>query len=717
MEDVEKEKTIAEELMDSLSTHPYDKCVGNLYKTHTVNLRKFSRKRLPPKSWVDTKRFVTASNRIVPHAMFELFGEFSGQDGREVRETMIGWAYDNFRSLEDATNVAFNQRGSTFSVWLTSMADERTPGDEITLFVLAKMYRRHVFVYTNMFWWTTMLYTLPVKEHEVAELCDVHLVYIKPNVFGEVKYVKQPSDITTTPVRKVPVQPTSTVVSTDQVKPCSVDLSKCVRNIEPVPTPTLVPPTTGTDTTTASIGENVETDPKPNLVQTVPTPATISSATPSRSSTRKKVKPVKYVDFLRDIGVDVPAAKKKQSRVQRKPSRARQAARKHVTRPGPSQTLKTTTQSANTMATTEATREETQEAIAALLSLGTDLDSNEQTVDDNALLMPILGGAAPTDPPMANKNTESVPSDNQPVTTMVDVHATQKGELQLVAPTVVIPENVHEQEDTTTPVGDKDVITENDNHNISDETTDVTKTENTEKTDQTDPPALPAGTVIGTAIKVENRLTTTKKTKSSKVTVKTVAQKAGKKLPTTRTLEMKEYKLKRKNRPVRKIKCEMCKMILDSVKDYNDHYMASHPPTPCPDCNRRFVSPRMMKKHRYVHFETMYECAICDRGFSFKSEFDAHRKLHIGEQGLACFKANCGQRFKRMSELQAHLRTHRKHPLKCPEKGCSYTNYDIRNLRAHSKTHSDTQPYFCPVCGQRFKWQEQKKRHMVNCTE
>ena len=238
MEDVEKKKTIAEELMDALSTHPYDKCVGNLYKTHTVNLRKFSRKRLPPKSWVDTKRFVTASNRIVPHAMFELFGEFSGQDGREVRETMIGWAYDNFHSLEDATNVAFNQRGSTFSVWLTSMADECTPGDEITFFVLAKMYRRHVFVYTNMFWWTTMLYTLPVKEHEVAELCDVHLVYIKPNVFGEVKYVKQPSDIPTTSVRKVPVQPTSTVVSTDQVKPCIVDLSKCVRNIEPGPTPT-----------------------------------------------------------------------------------------------------------------------------------------------------------------------------------------------------------------------------------------------------------------------------------------------------------------------------------------------------------------------------------------------------------------------------------------------------------------------------------------------
>ena len=46
-------------------------------------------------------------------AMFELFGEFSSQSGPEVRDTMIGWSYDNFRMLESAFNVALRHCNTT----------------------------------------------------------------------------------------------------------------------------------------------------------------------------------------------------------------------------------------------------------------------------------------------------------------------------------------------------------------------------------------------------------------------------------------------------------------------------------------------------------------------------------------------------------------------------------------------------------------------------
>ena len=54
---------------------------------------------------------------------------------------MIGWSYDNFRMLEGAFNVALRQRKITLRVWLNNMADECTPGDEIVLYVLARMYQ------------------------------------------------------------------------------------------------------------------------------------------------------------------------------------------------------------------------------------------------------------------------------------------------------------------------------------------------------------------------------------------------------------------------------------------------------------------------------------------------------------------------------------------------------------------------------------------------
>ena len=96
--------------------------------------------------------------------MFSLFGEFSSQSGADVCGTMIGWSYDNFHMLESTFKVALTQRNMTLSARLSEMADERNPGNELTLYILARMYCRHVYVFTQMFWWTTLLYTLPVTE-------------------------------------------------------------------------------------------------------------------------------------------------------------------------------------------------------------------------------------------------------------------------------------------------------------------------------------------------------------------------------------------------------------------------------------------------------------------------------------------------------------------------------------------------------------------------
>ena len=95
---------------------------------------------MPEGTWITTKRFVNKSNRPVRDTMFELFGEFSSQSGSEVRDTMIGWSYDNFRMLEGAFNIALRHRNTTLRAWLNSMADEHTPGDELTLYVLTHMY-------------------------------------------------------------------------------------------------------------------------------------------------------------------------------------------------------------------------------------------------------------------------------------------------------------------------------------------------------------------------------------------------------------------------------------------------------------------------------------------------------------------------------------------------------------------------------------------------
>ena len=164
-----------------------------------------------------------------------------------------------------------------------------------------------------------------------------------------------------------------------------------------------------------------------------------------------------------------------------------------------------------------------------------------------------------------------------------------------------------------------------------------------------------------------------------------------------KTFVTKEYGLKRRVKTKRKFKCGACDAELDSVRDYNQHYLDNHPPTPCPYCPRLFSSPRTMAKHKYSHDEIMYECESCGCGFTFKSQYDSHRRVHLKIQGYVCFKANCGQQFKRKSELNAHLKAHTSKPISCEY--CDYKNTDKRNVRANMRVHSDELPFSCILCG------------------
>ena len=181
-----------------------------------------------------------------------------------------------------------------------------------------------------------------------------------------------------------------------------------------------------------------------------------------------------------------------------------------------------------------------------------------------------------------------------------------------------------------------------------------------------------------------------------------------------KTFVTKEYGLKKRAKSKCKFKCGVCAMELDTVKDYNQHYLDNHPPTPCPYCPCLFSSPRTMAKHKYCHDEIMFECETCGQGFTFKSQYESHRRVHLKIQGFFCFKAKCGQWFKCESELNAHLKAHTSKPLKC--EFCAYQNSDKQNLRTHMHVHSDILPYACAICRERFKWQEQKKRHYSKCS-
>ena len=207
----------------------------------------------------------------------------------------------------------------------------------------------------------------------------------------------------------------------------------------------------------------------------------------------------------------------------------------------------------------------------------------------------------------------------------------------------------------------------------------------------TKPAMLPR--VIGTAIKVEKPSGTETRQQPRMKVFKTV-----------------EYKLKRKYVKPRRFSCVRCNSSFTSQKELNEHFRAMHPPVKCDMCEKSFDTPAAMLRHKYKHYEYMYECDVCSRGFQFASQLKEHKRVHQAQGDWVCFKPKCGKRFKRESELNAHLVSHNKKLLHCDE--CPYTNPDPRNLRAHKQRHSDALPFKCSFCGRGFKWVQQRIRHL-----
>ena len=179
-----------------------------------VSVEEFRRNRLPPDHWVDTRKFLTR-RRELPSGIFELFGNFSDESAYTVWNNMIQWVQDNRGNFKIWTSIIRRHKKLTLAEWIKMMVDEDTPGDEIALYALSHMYNKHVIVYTKKYHWTTVVHRVDVPEEAVAGWCDIHLLFIKSYVFGEIKRIRKPGIPPILPTQMAQAAKTSPVITGD----------------------------------------------------------------------------------------------------------------------------------------------------------------------------------------------------------------------------------------------------------------------------------------------------------------------------------------------------------------------------------------------------------------------------------------------------------------------------------------------------------------------
>ena len=190
------------------------------------------------------------------------------------------------------------------------------------------------------------------------------------------------------------------------------------------------------------------------------------------------------------------------------------------------------------------------------------------------------------------------------------------------------------------------------------------------------------------------------------------ASKERKKSDRTKSMNTAQKKSMTPATRTRKYRCQVCERVFDQQSELNRHFKKRHPPVQCDICKKSCATPNTLDRHMYKHKPQKHQCAHCDQSFAFKSELNGHLITHQGEPGFFC--ENCDKSFMRYQDLVAHEQTHTGVVHKCTIKGCNYSAKDNRYLKIHMKTtHAsvDKYQYQCELCGQWFKFFEQRKRH------
>ena len=182
-----------EDYFSQPNKYKFNDIMGTISTKNGISIRAFQKQRLRPGYWVDTRRFVSKGNRELANGLFEIFGDFSIESAGTVRDNLMGWIYDNFRDVERWTHLMLKDRDITLSGWIEKMCEDTTPGDDICLYLLARMYNKHVYVHNKLFYWCTAIHKIKNEvDLELINDCEIELVFVHPWVFGEVKKVRRP---------------------------------------------------------------------------------------------------------------------------------------------------------------------------------------------------------------------------------------------------------------------------------------------------------------------------------------------------------------------------------------------------------------------------------------------------------------------------------------------------------------------------------------------
>lgn len=147
------------------------------------------------------------------------------------------------------------------------------------------------------------------------------------------------------------------------------------------------------------------------------------------------------------------------------------------------------------------------------------------------------------------------------------------------------------------------------------------------------------------------------------------------------------------------LQCDVCQKWFHSKEAQEFHRDHEHP-----DAEIRVMPERPTSKTKIT-----YECDLCGKTYSKRSNLDSHKRIHTGIKNFTCDQ--CGKSFSQKGNLAGHLLTHStSRPFSCAV--CDKTFKTLMRLRKHLDVHSGRKAHVCQVCGRDFRERGTLRAHV-----
>lgn len=132
---------------------------------------------------------------------------------------------------------------------------------------------------------------------------------------------------------------------------------------------------------------------------------------------------------------------------------------------------------------------------------------------------------------------------------------------------------------------------------------------------------------------------------------------------------------------------------------------------PCSACEKRFASPRDVKRHmKRIHSaERKHVCSTCGKAYTRSDELKSHKRSHTGEKPFQC--AYCDYCSAQKVNLRHHIAQHHGHKeYQCARCGKEFARKI--DFQRHETIHSSVKPFQCTRCDKSYARRDWLAAHL-----